>query len=167
MPAFSFPSTKPRHACWISVDPGLSGTGVAIWLGRDPAPITVNISPRKDDWQDTLCCIVHDFRYLLDANKIEAVYYELPAFMKSATAANARQDIVKLTLLAGALHGISLPLPVTPVPIINWKGQVSKEMMNDRVIRRMTKLGWTDATKKRTTHELDAIGIGMYIQGLL
>lgn len=95
--------------------------------------------------------------------------YEMPMFIAKAAAANARQDIIKLTLLAGSIDGhcrVKM-MSTSPIPINSWKGQMEKTMMNDRVRRRYASHFKEELPEKMTTHSLDAIGIGMYILGLL
>ncbi len=97
---------------------------------------------------------------------IIAVCYEMPHDIGHV--ASARGDVIKLSILCGALTAFfSASIKdcmIVPVRIIDWKGQMDKEMTAKRVIREM---GWNEKHGDRQTHEYDAIGIGLYKQGRL
>jgi hypothetical protein len=172
-----FPNLKPvvtRDQYWISLDPGLSGTGVAVWCGS-VLQFTKNFSFHGfDEWH-------HNAAVLLSYIKEEVIErfspkfycYELPAFIQRAQMQNAKQDIVKLTMFAGMLHGLFLGEvcdldTVEPIRILDWKGQVPKDLMNERTKIAIAKNPAHSILKTvpKTTHELDAIGIGFYALGI-
>lgn len=73
-------------------------------------------------------------------------------------------DIVKLSVLAGILAGFvghTYTLVPFPVGVNEWKGQLPKELVKERVLRRMKRTGQSLQTNQ--THEFDAIGIGFHI----
>lgn len=88
------------------------------------------------------------------------LFYELPFIDathggKTAISA-AKQDVIKLTILAGQISTIARSFPIR---VIDWKGQLPKRIVAKRVLRSI--LPYTPRTK--TTHEIDAIGIGLYV----
>ena len=54
-----------------------------------------------------------------------------------------------------------------PIPVIDWKGNMEDKMCGERIKRKLLK-NYPDhklQLKTQATHELDAIGIGMYVKG--
>ncbi len=77
-------------------------------------------------------------------------------------------SLVKLISLYGAILGASSgpgSFQFVPVHIADWKGQCPKDIIKHRVLKRLSPLGWQPTTG--TTHEMDAVGIGLYIKGHL
>jgi hypothetical protein len=90
------------NKCWISIDPGIGGTGIAVWKlnARKYAPTqallnSYTITPKAEEWCDRAAEIGETMTSLLYYNnKYEPVraYFELPALMGMATA--RRGDLV-------------------------------------------------------------------------
>ena len=166
---------------WLSIDPGLSGTGIAVWSGHI-LKYTRNIHFHGfEEWWYNAAVMFDRVRVLFDLHNVRFVCYELPAFMQRSQMQNAKQDIVKLTMFAGMLHGLALSGDgvaselkkdsVFPVRILDWKGQVEKKMMNERTMKSIRKFHKencpeTEPATPKTTHEIDAIGIGLYMLGV-
>jgi hypothetical protein len=99
---------------------------------------------------------------------IVAVCYEQP--QNVGHVADLRGDIVKLTTLCGFINNFfysALGCAVVPVRIVDWKGQLPKEVTKMRVERYLKKYAAHSVTGKKTSHEYDAIGIGMHKIGVL
>ena len=94
-------------------------------------------------------------------------HYEEPQFFEGGRGiVTARGgSLVKLCLLAGMIAGrLSVTMhTVRLVPVRDWKGSCPKDVMEPRILRKLK--GWNPVTG--TTHELDAVGLGMYIRGAL
>ena len=147
------------HKYWISLDPGLEGTGWAIWLG-DQFKESGVIKPHGKTWEEKLRYVIGDLKHDLD-DRVCMLYYELPFIALDGVAGISakKQDVIKLTMLAGAIT--TLFQESYPVPVIRWKGNMPKKLSMDRVKAWMSKNGYSFATK--TSHENDAIGIGLYV----
>ncbi len=98
----------------------------------------------------------------------DLVFIEEPLFISTAggRAVAGRGDLVKLTLLAGSYWGAinSLRMETTFVPVRDWKGQLPKKVVEER-IRLLLGKKFRDLTL--LDHEWDAIGIGLWVQGFL
>ena len=94
----------------------------------------------------------------------DKAFYELPQFIQGRYEVNASGDLVKLCICAGMIAGrLSASCNLKPIRIIDWKGQLSKELTLARVKLALSKRGATLAGT--TTHEADAVGIGLYLLG--
>lgn len=103
---------------------------------------------------------------------IRNIYIEWPSFFGGSArgyASAARDDIVKLSIATGYIIAWlekcrgGRPGEIIPVPVRNWKGQLPKDV----VIQRIKKLLGTAACYRLgvKTHAYDAIGIGLYAKG--
>ncbi len=167
-----------RDKFWVSLDPGLSGTGVTVWKGSVIWFTENFVFQGFDDWDQNAGVMYGRIRDgIFEKYPICFYCYELPAFIERARMQNRKQDIVKLTMFAGMLHGLALGTleesannreMIAPIRILDWKGGVEKKMMNDRTKACLLRnphhvpLGYVPP---RTTHELDAIGIGLWVMG--
>lgn len=140
----------------LAVDPGLSGTGWAFFESGRPAE--VGTIRTKCKWPESLTDIAQQLVILVGGIHTHERCIEFPSFMsgtaKSAMVA-ARGDLVKLTMLAGAI-AVALA-PATLVPVNTWKGNLSKPLCESRVSRVIGGNGLA-----LSSHEWDAIGIGLY-----
>src|SRR5258708_6256434 len=99
----------------LTVDPGISGTGIATWLARDwekcvPPVAVTNIYAREGEWEDRVPVICERFEWNLKlAGDVDLVCIELPKFFSgvrgNATAVSG--DLIKLTYLAGCYAEIA------------------------------------------------------------
>jgi Holliday junction resolvasome RuvABC endonuclease subunit len=153
----------------LSIDPGLDGTGWALWDENwELGPHVSNAVPSKGhmEWNERAHYIA---TYLSELAKKETpcqVASEYPAFFQSAggqtTAASGA--LVKLTYLVGCIGmamydlGYDLQL-VSPTA---WKGQLPKTVVEGRI--RKIFPGWQPTRK--ASHEWDAVGIGAYALGV-
>lgn len=150
---------------YITIDPGLQGTGFAIWSSsKHKLALHGSISPRNKKAPVELRALELSER-LVQLSKeydlIETVYFELPASWGGVS--DKSQAVVKLTLAAGILVGTMCRVygcGAKAVPVADWKGQLPGDICCQRVA---TKMGW--AVSEYSDHDLDAVGIGLYIQG--
>lgn len=163
------------------VDPGMGGTGWAYFENFDTKPkflmipvssgvISITRRPGPDTWITHIQSMAAHFVGTITAHQPRLVVLEQPelwsgdAKSHAATVSGSKGepgDLFKLTYLIGQLGYIVMEkLGVNPVIIHphEWKGQLSKEL----VFERLAKLGI-----KPKDHEADAIGMGIAAQGML
>lgn len=163
-------------AVFVTLDPG-QRTGVAVWdadtFNERVRPVSVSmltVGPGRREWPWAERCkaLGDKFAGLFKWQTVVRVYCELPAFFEGATghAAAAKGDVVKLAYLVGVYAGICHARGVvfSPVPVIEWKGQLSKEIVARRIVK---KIGRTAQDGQEFHADIwDAVGIGLYVKGL-
>lgn len=159
---------------WLFLDPGLGGTGFAIFNGIGdevvpPARWGV-LRVQQVNAQNPLPEKLHDLtialnKVLLDASQVNEVLIEFPEMWGgSATSLTAglKGDLIKLATVVGGLttaahwRGVRVHY-ITPA---QWKGQLTKEHVTDRVVR-----AWGQEMRKVPNHAMDAVGMGLALQG--
>lgn len=149
---------------WVAVDPGISGTGVAVFR-RGTLLDAWNIYPRKEhgyngSWPERCSQIVTAIHTQNIARRFRKVYIEWPSQftgLKGLAAANSN-DILKLACLIGRLAEYFIRehrAQVVLVPVQTWKGNLPKDVMKRRVEKFFG--------KNITSHAADAAGIGKFI----
>lgn len=172
--------TKPKPFVNLSVDPGLSGTGFAVWnwtTWKDlEPPLAAGILDAQLDrksqqkpWVARAYAVGRAFDALLQDLTPVYCYVEWPNFRSGAGGhmCAARGDLGKLYFVCGVLaevcrkHGCHF----VPVGVPEWKGQLSKEMVASRVQARIG----TAACKRLElqTHAWDAVGLGLTVKGYM
>ena len=149
---------------YLSIDPGLSGTGWAIWNLNwhllDSGNVYTNANKLEEKISDigNRILVYSNIRY----TEIKHVWIEYPAvFGGVAGDMVARKgDVVKLTFLAGYIVG-HLEAEFTIVPVHRWKGQLPKPI----VIKRIKKILPFIDFEKIKSHSWDAIGLGLWAKG--
>lgn len=161
----------------VSVDPGLGGTGWAIWQDRVLKKVGVVYAIRDEDTWDTHAVeiavrlenrIHEEINNPLRVREGVSLYVEFPQVMDSVAgiAATRGGGILKLAFLVGCI--VSRPIwdandthLVTPM---QWKGQLPKEVVINRIKAEMGELTCTRLGIK--THAWDAVGLGLYSLGV-
>jgi len=150
----------------LSIDPGTNGTGWASWDEKNwrklvpPLNTGVIFPPRSLNWQDKVEFVAKQFEKYPKIPTIK-VYIEYPAFHESFGGEVVARSgaLVKLTYLVGF---ISSRFPkVLLVPVRNWKGQLPKTVVEERI----RKLLGPVVCSSFKTHIWDAVGIGLYAKG--
>lgn len=154
--------------CFISVDPGSEGTGVALFGPLTDTPKVIqNLNSSHKEWNKKCDEICYKFKAFLKFHVPYSlglkIFCEQPQFFESfigLTAAKG-QTPIKLTVLFGRLWQISTDIGIDfiPVKINDWKGQMNKQQTATRV-------SYLIKQEYKTTHETDAVGIGLFIKGL-
>lgn len=182
-----------RYTAVLAVDPGVAGTGWALWpsirRGSIPpvAPDAVGVlTPRggtfvdkSDAIADELSVITGRARYHCNLHRSHfcgcakqpeiLITCEMPEFQASATRSMgwARGDLQKLTYLVGAIgymaHNATTNCVMEPVPVSQWKGQLSKAIVTDRILQALGAAACGRLNIK--THAWDAVGIGLWRLG--
>lgn len=149
-----------------SIDPGLGGTGVAIWQydkfrdAASPNPmLTKSLTDKHyEGYYRKLQQIFLEYG-------VKAILIENQAFMTGSVVGNASAktgSVVKLAHFTGMVMGLCMQYGINHylVDVSAWKGQLPKKVTWDR----MRAAGYTGDAK---SHAMDAVGIGMWAQGLL
>lgn len=155
----------------MSVDPGVTGTGIAIWEANDwkfklTNPIWVgNLYPNKDSgFNDKVSDILTKIYDLTQKYGVTEIWCEMPEFFDDAGGhmAAKKGDLTKLTFFVGAIHGFCIfnGIKFHPVTPSTWKGQTSKE----QVIRKIEYILPSIVNLNPKSHSYDAIGIGLWAQ---
>lgn len=161
-----------RHKYTLGVDPGLNGTGWALLYNESGETvlhshgiffhgITDSLVRRSMHYSEDLQNTLKQFM-----DKVNEVCIEYPAYFDT-TSGNMiakRGDLTKLTFLVGVLTKTvqSLKIKVTLVPVNTWKGQLPKEVVKRRILK---KLG-ENQCRNLKSHDWDAVGLGLYGLGI-
>lgn len=159
---------KKHVGFWMSVDPGLSGTGYAVWgrkpLGDREKPNLIEAGILKcsdPDYVQKLRSISEQFADLVTEVKPVVCFLEEPSFFQSAggQVSASSGSLVKLSFLVGALFNVveGSGFLCKLVPVNTWKGQLPKTLVAERI----------QAIMRRSfvSHEYDAVGIGLHMLG--
>ena len=151
----------------MTLDPGLQGTGMAVWRKRtlvEAQVLTVPNRLRKADWWDRVFWMTETLREWMVYHEVGSVVAEMTEYHAAAHRVMAWKtgDLQRLTFLVGAIGQTcqSLDIQFLPIETSKWKGQLSKEMTIQRV---KEALGEAECRQKKiTTHAWDAVGIGLW-----
>lgn len=160
---------RPYFGNFITIDPGSAGTGIAFFMrGRIPPVIAYSIlaDEKQIDWMKQCDLILDKTKMHLlsmsEGTKLP-VFIEEPQFFSSYKGVTAAKDgsLAKLIFFFGRVWGICETLKLVPyaVGIQQWKGQLSKQQVIKRIEK---KIGFT-----YDSHAADAVGIGLYMRGIL
>jgi len=160
---------------WLSVDPG-TPLGYAWWRGSRLLECGVcggGSEAKKHGWHfetqnqmNLFWCHVCSFA---DTKATpDVIVCEWPQHFSSAVgnAAAIRGDIVKLSTVVGWVWSMAAALQTEfkPAPVMTWKGQLSKTLVQSRIVDRLgTK---TIKRCKPKSHAWDAVGIGLWHLGI-
>lgn len=154
----------------LFVDPGLGGTGWAFFdtFTKSP-PIDWGVLRRPEgDWTIRARDIARGFKSVVSDKIVYHVVIEMPSMWSGSAQSHASTvsgDLFKLAFLVGSIaqwfacHRADLQL--TLISPQEWKGQLPKELVIKRIVKRFPNLDMI------ANHEADAIGMGLACQGLL
>ena len=154
-------------ASLITIDPGVGGTGVALWVPQDPYPIkTYLLQPDSAaSWTNRVTWIGEGLQDILHNHKPKDALIEQPHFLRSRAglAAANSGNLVKLSMLAGIVLFIckDYGCDVNTVLPITWKGKRKKEDTQRTIKIILPKL------PKKNHNTMDAVGIGLYHKGYI
>ena len=144
----------------ITIDPGISGTGVALWdynLFRRKHELCIPLSHRS-----MAKYILSQIHSIIVRNSVVQGYMENQHYMDSGQGDVCARSgaLVKLSQFAGQIIGVfnEHHLPIELVDVQKWKGTISKDLVKHRILKRIPDC-------KATNHDWDAIGIGLYKMG--
>lgn len=169
------PSAKRSGEEILTVDAGVTGTGLAFWNAALWGELTyprraVNIYSREGDWLERTYGLAAKFEQELvlaqfSGLKVVNAFIEWPSVFDSTArsqAAAKKGDIGKLFFLCGMYAQIlrRRSIPCVLVPVNDWIGQIPKPVNVARILKRLPKL---DAK----SHAIDATGLGLHLKGFL
>jgi len=147
----------------MAFDPGVGGTGWAVFDGPRFVGAGTIRGFRGSCWEAKHDLIAKTAATLIQQLSPESVHVEMPFFAQSKQVVAKSGALVKLTILAARIYqlaGTGASATVW-VPVINWKGQMSKKMSDARTARKLPQVDLTTYSE----HARDAIGIGLYVVG--
>lgn len=161
---------RPYAGSFISIDPGSAGTGIAHFIRGTNTPTNslsvLGDAACKTNWMSECNLILNKIEMHLWAMaeaQVIPVFIEEPQYFSSFTGVTAAKSgsLAKLVFFYGRLWQLCLQLKLHPyaVPIQDWKGQLSKHQIIARIEK---KIG-----VKYDSHAADAVGIGLYMRGIL
>lgn len=155
-------STPRSRESFVAVDPGLRGTGWAAFRGGKLVAAGVLFCNSPAPFQERAFVLARAVRDRSALYYSSRVVCEYPKFFGSAGGhmVAASGDLLKLTFLVGAIGGACIPLPFIPIGVNDWKGQLPKEVVEERINRRYGIPKMRDLGVK--SHAYDAVGIGLY-----
>ncbi len=159
----------------ISLDPGLGGTGLAVWDEAtwracvEPKATAILLPEYKDGrlWIERCNDLAGQLFFYLRMHKCRIVYCEFPMKFDGAVGVAAISgqvsDIAKLTFLIGTFSATChrYGAQFIDVPVNQWKGQLSKEAVANRIASRLE-----IHPNKYPSHANDAVGIGLWAKGV-
>lgn len=153
------------HNALLAIDPGLSGTGWAIWYANTGIPHSVGVIPAMKGEDLAIRClnITSLLPYFNDGSVIVC---EFPEFQEGSQRSMGwrKGDLQKLTFLVGYIAGCYPKCRFVPVKPSTWKGQLPKAIVADRITDRLGKAAVEELKIK--THAWDAVGIGLWFRDL-
>lgn len=177
------------ETCRLSIDPGLSGTGLAWWSEQHWGDVVPPIHAENlycsvgatdstsgslagttsSVWQARARSLSEKLQTRIREYAPAAVYCEFPEFMDSASGVMVatKGDLQKLTFVVGNFAQVcwNAGIPFYPILVNEWKGQMSKQKVELRIRKRLPDL--VDQPYKAVSHSIDAIGIGLFAKGML
>jgi Holliday junction resolvasome RuvABC endonuclease subunit len=156
---------------YFTVDPGLGGTGVAVWpideWEKPYAPLCTRVLKcTKGDWVQRAKSISVDFNKMVHNYEPSKVWIEYPSYFESKHEAAVKGDILKLAFLIGKFSASCDTLALIgscefiPLPVNDWKGQLSKDTVAKRVANKLH-----CQPNLFPDHAMDAVGMGVYLKG--
>ena len=158
---------------YMTIDPGLPGSGFAMWdeeywkaqiisddklLCNKPEYHAVHNFKSTEKYLDQIIIYIKMFQ-------IKKVWIENAAYMGGSAKGQMVADtgrLIKLAKFVGAIEAVcwTMSVPCIPVEVKEWKGTLPKDVCNHRILR-----VWPECDCK--SHDWDAVGIGMYLMGLI
>jgi hypothetical protein len=163
-------ATTVRMPSWLyGIDPGLNGTGWAEFHdGALTAAGVLNVPHR-------LKTLPFELRGLELARQLQTVMCDAPFHTKvvcemphhfgnvGSDMGWKKGDLQKLTYLVGLFHGVLAPVDFQPVLVRDWKGQLPKAVVTERIKRILGDYACQQVGI--VSHAWDAVGIGLWALG--
>lgn len=156
----------------LSIDPGLNGTGwVVAFLNRNGQVNIIRsgiINEKNGTLEERAGAIAAEIVWIANRNNVSRICCEYPAFFDSVSGQMVakRGDLVKLTFLIGYIAGMLHEFGKCElIPVNEWKGQLPKSVINERVKQILGEKRWNLLGLK--SHAVDACGIALFVLGLM
>lgn len=154
------------HLRIVSIDPGLQGTGLAVWergtLVRADVLALRSVDAQKN-WAARVDLLIREHM----APHVDAGVDMLVCEMMEFQGGGARGlgwrngDMQRTTYFIGALAGHFHWCDVILVPVHVWKGQLPKDLVESRLRKRIPET----ESMRVWSHAWDAVGIGAWTVG--
>lgn len=158
---------------FISIDPGIVGTGLAVWFPDEEYPVQVAIlqpdklagsrEPGTDSWHERAATLMSALEAYVQAWSPDLVAIEEPIYFDDEYGQMAAKEgsFTKLVRLVGMMEQLfnSMGIPMKWVPVREWKGQLPKKVVERRIRAILPDL-------EAESHELDAVGVGLHHRGI-
>lgn len=141
----------------ISIDPGIGGSGWAIWDMKWNLLDYGVLELKGGDEFDKLKYITNNLKDICKKTNVKYVYIEYPQVFQTNIALSGA--LTKLAYGVGVIAGSLFPRKVELIRVLDWKGNLPKEVVIKRIKQRMPDI-------KADSHAWDAIGIGLYKKGI-
>ena len=149
---------------YLTIDPGITGTGFAVWDFKwRLIRCGVITPPGKYSWEDKMHYIGHALTE--HSYCVKRVYIEYPQVFGGVGGrmVSAKGDLGKLFTTVGFILGY-LKCNFELVPVIKWKGQLPKKVVNSR-IHEILSTKECALLSANQSHDWDSVGIGLYVKG--
>jgi len=157
----------------ICIDPGSAGSGIAFFRRNENIPYhTQIIDTAGKDWMATCTSNLKMLKMAIGAYQDTSiqqitevsVFIEEPQYFESYTGRTSAKSgsLAKLVFFYGRLWEMintHFTKNIYAVPIQQWKGQMDKAKVNYRILKAIG--------KTYESHSADAVGIGLYLRGVL
>ena len=147
----------------LSVDPGVKEAGVAVF---ESSELTTAWLARGKNWIETADRVHDDFPG--PVNLVQTVVIERPQIYVQSRQKGDANDLITLALFCGRVTGLfsGWTDQVVEYRPHEWKKQVPKNIMMDRIIRRLSdeEFDRIQLPKAKSLYHniFDAIGIGLH-----
>lgn len=162
----------PESACFLTIDPGNrenGGCGLGFFsnLVQPELIQSMQINAKGSNWEERNDTIIESINKILlqYCDLLQAVIVEQPRYFdsyKGHTSANTN-SLFKLINTYSRIEQIikTNKLKFFPIPVIKWKGQLTKE----RTLFRLKRICGENFNPKWKIDELDAIALGYHVLG--
>ena len=159
---------ESSHIVTVCVDPGITASGFAIFPGRlgktreaiPPFQHGVVKPDSAGGWESRSCSVVRKLMLELGVYIPRSILIvEFPQLWGGSAksyASASRGDLMKLAFMVGQLCWIFRNRPLGIVTPGEWKGNMSKSVVNARIKRALGEV-YPD-------HVSDAVGMGLFLQ---
>jgi hypothetical protein len=155
----------------LSVDPGVKTMGMVVLQVTHSGQVeiaaahVVDLGPNdKRPFDKQIENLIYALEIFAAPFKITEVACEYPIFFQNRRGMDtaAKGNLVEMAYCVGCVSGWARSFGATfiPVPVTDWKGQLPKPVVNERIAARID----TSLLSKKS-HDWDACGIGLYVKG--
>lgn len=165
----------------ITVDPGVFTMGACLWKSTDVMtdipwgfPIDAmafDLSKQNrhpDEATQTMILLVNELDKWFKKGIATCYCEKLQIFTSARGMASAIKGyVLQVEMFRGILASKcnEFKVPFVDVPVLQWKGQLSKDLTVKR-IRKIFDRNVPKCMSKEASHDWDAAGIGFYLQGM-
>jgi len=148
----------------FSIDPGVNTVGVAVWDGAELSRAFLVRTEHEQAWWSVVWQTVVALRCYPISDSVLVI--EKPQIYVRSRSKGDPNDLIDLALVGGAIAGATRPAEVVLYRPAEWKGQVPKPVMIERIKRSLSESERerVEIPKVRSLeHNVwDAVGIGLF-----